>query len=128
MNYSYPSADDIFAPLDEAMADAIAAKYGTPVYLISENALRKRVRVMRAAVAGYLEQYESVIEMQQDILKFLKKWIPRFEQENRSYMTVSIGCTGGQHRSVYLAETIAAKLKDEHINVSLRHREISARV
>ncbi len=81
-----------------------------------------------AAVAGYLQQYESVIEMQQDILKFLQRWIPRFEQENRSYMTVSIGCTGGQHRSVYLAETIAAKLKNDHINVSLRHREISSRL
>lgn len=80
------------------------------------------------AVADYLRKYESVNEMQQDILQFLKKWIPRFEQENRSYMTVSIGCTGGQHRSVYLAESIAGKLKTEHINISLRHREISARL
>jgi diaminopimelate decarboxylase len=53
MNDSYPSADEIFASLDEATADAIAAKYGTPVYLISENALRKRIRAMRAAVAEY---------------------------------------------------------------------------
>lgn len=80
------------------------------------------------AVAEYLQRYDSVNEMQQDILQFLEKWIPRFEQENRSYMTVSIGCTGGQHRSVYLAETIAAKLKRDHLNVSLRHREISARL
>lgn len=79
-------------------------------------------------VADYLRRYSSVTEMQQDILEFLLKWVPRFQQENRSYMTISIGCTGGQHRSVYLAESIAAELKQQDIAVSLRHREISARL
>ena len=81
-----------------------------------------------ADVADYLSRYSSVTEMQKDILEFLLKWIPRFQQENRSYMTISIGCTGGQHRSVYLAESIAADLKQQQIAVSLRHREISARL
>ena len=75
------------------------------------------------AVIDYLESFEQVHEMTQSILEFLHRWIPCFEQEGRSYMTVSIGCTGGQHRSVYLSETIVAALKDSRGNVSLRHRE-----
>ncbi len=79
-------------------------------------------------VADYLNRYSSVSEMRRDIVDYLMKWIPRFEQENRSYMTISIGCTGGQHRSVYLVESIAADLKQQGITVSLRHREISAKL
>ncbi len=74
-------------------------------------------------VIDYLESFEEVQVMKQSILDFLRQWIPCFENEGRSYMTVSIGCTGGQHRSVYLAQKISEALSAERKNVSLRHRE-----
>lgn len=76
------------------------------------------------AVVKYLEKYPEVEEMFTSIHSFLDHWIPRFEQENRSYMTISIGCTGGQHRSVYLAEKISQALEQEREQVSIRHRDI----
>ena len=76
------------------------------------------------AVVKYLENYPEVIAMCDSILGFLGEWIPRFEKENRSYMTISIGCTGGQHRSVYLAERIATGLKKQLSRVSIRHRDL----
>lgn len=76
------------------------------------------------AVIDYLEKDEKVKEMQQDIISFLLKWIPRFEEDNRSYITIAIGCTGGQHRSVYLVNALANSLKNKHNNVLSRHKEI----
>jgi UPF0042 nucleotide-binding protein len=60
-----------------------------------------------------------------DIQDFLKKWLPQFEANNRTYMTVSIGCTGGQHRSVYMAERLFAAYQNEFPNVQVRHRELN---
>lgn len=74
-------------------------------------------------VIDYLAGFKEVSDMEHSILQFLQQWIPCFEQEGRSYMTVSIGCTGGQHRSVYLTERLSAALKDKHKNISVRHRE-----
>ena len=76
------------------------------------------------AVVKYLETYPEVEEMFDSIYHFLTGWIPRFEKENRSYMTISIGCTGGKHRSVYLAERIATEFKRQRGNVSIRHRDM----
>ncbi len=76
-------------------------------------------------VIEYLEEQPWVIEMKKNIIDFLDTWIPRFEQENRNYMTVAIGCTGGQHRSVYMAESIAAYFKPLRKNIMIRHRELS---
>ena len=76
------------------------------------------------AVVKYLESYPEVDEMFDSIYRFLDAWIPRFEKENRSYMTISIGCTGGKHRSVYLAERIAAALGESRENISTRHRDM----
>lgn len=78
-----------------------------------------------APVIDYLERDELVSEMKNDIIIFLEKWLPRFEADNRSYMTIAIGCTGGQHRSVYLVNALAKALKNKHHNVLTRHREIS---
>ncbi|MDJ0833467.1 MAG: RNase adapter RapZ [Gammaproteobacteria bacterium] len=75
------------------------------------------------AVIDYLESFPEVSEMKDAILDFLKQWIPCFETEGRSYMTISIGCTGGQHRSVYLAQKISDELGKTRDNISLRHRE-----
>lgn len=74
-------------------------------------------------VIDYLEGFSVVADMEQSILQFMQNWIPCFEKEGRSYMTVSIGCTGGQHRSVYLAQKITSRLQETRSNVSLRHRE-----
>ncbi len=76
-----------------------------------------------APVIEYLESFPAVTKMKQAILDFMTQWIPCFEKEGRSYMTVSIGCTGGQHRSVYLAQLITAELQKTRSNVSLRHRD-----
>lgn len=77
------------------------------------------------AVINYLDKYDEVQEMLNDIMTFMDKWIPRFEADNRSYMTVAIGCTGGQHRSVYLVNKLAKMTKNKHNNVLSGHREIS---
>ncbi len=63
--------------------------------------------------------------MLEDIRRFVADWLPAFERDNRSYITVAIGCTGGQHRSVYFAETLAARFRDRS-QVLVRHREIKA--
>ena len=77
------------------------------------------------AVIEYLQHYPEVEEMYTSISNFLNLWMPRFEKENRSYMTISIGCTGGQHRSVYLTERIATAFEPPRTNLSLRHRDLT---
>jgi UPF0042 nucleotide-binding protein len=59
-----------------------------------------------------------------DIHRFLLSWLPQFEKENRSYITVAIGCTGGQHRSVYIAEQLRNAFTGEAMPVQIRHREL----
>lgn len=76
-------------------------------------------------IQAFLQDDEHVNAMFNDIQEFLRKWLPQFEANNRTYMTVSIGCTGGQHRSVYMAERLFAAYQDEFANVQLRHRELN---
>jgi len=76
-------------------------------------------------VVGFLEQQPVVVRMYEDIKTFLERWIPYFEAENRSYMTIAVGCTGGQHRSVYLVEALATYFHKTRENVLTRHRELS---
>ena len=77
------------------------------------------------AVIDYLESFAEVNSMSESITDFLKTWIPCFREENRSYMTISIGCTGGRHRSVYLVEKIANELQKIKINASVHHRDLA---
>lgn len=77
-----------------------------------------------APVIAFLDAQPSAAEMLQDICKFVEKWLPSFKTDNRSYLTVAVGCTGGQHRSVYMAERLAAYFNDSE-RVVLRHREQS---
>ncbi len=77
-----------------------------------------------AAVVKFLEKYPDVEAMFDTIIDFLRSWIPKFEKENRSYITVSIGCTGGKHRSVYLVERLAGELQQQRGNLSVRHRDL----
>jgi len=76
-------------------------------------------------VIAYLESFAEVNSMAQSINDFLKTWIPYFMKENRSYMTISIGCTGGQHRSVYLVDKIARELQKLQYNASVHHRDLA---
>ena len=64
-----------------------------------------------AEVARFLEGQEAVGKMAQDIRRFLSDWLPAYVRDNRSYLTVAIGCTGGQHRSVYIAEWLAERFR-----------------
>ena len=77
-------------------------------------------------VIRYLESHAVVQEMEDDLTWTLEKWLPRFEENHRAYMTVAIGCTGGQHRSVYLAESLGARFADRFANVLVRHRELGS--
>jgi len=75
-------------------------------------------------VIDFLHEQPLVIELFQDITGFLDRWIPRFEAEGRTYLTVAIGCTGGQHRSVYLVDSLVKRFKNTYFNVIVRHREL----
>jgi UPF0042 nucleotide-binding protein len=79
-----------------------------------------------APVAQYLREVPSVQRMIDHIGNFLHAWLPSYVQENRSYLTVAIGCTGGQHRSVYVVEQLAGRFRrTEHVLV--RHRALAVR-
>ncbi len=78
-------------------------------------------------VRQFLGRQEEVARFQADVTAFLERWMPSLARSNRSYLTIAVGCTGGQHRSVYLAEQLAA-----HFNASLgqalvRHRDLAGR-
>jgi len=77
-----------------------------------------------AAVVAYLESQESVQRLCEDVRGFLSRWLPDVVKDNRSYLTVAIGCTGGRHRSVYLAEKLAASFSRDW-RVLVRHRGLA---
>ena len=77
-----------------------------------------------APVIAFLQGHAPVQDMQEDIRAYLAKWLPAYIRDNRSYFTVALGCTGGQHRSVYFAETLADHFRDSQ-QVLIRHRELS---
>jgi UPF0042 nucleotide-binding protein len=76
-----------------------------------------------AAVADYLHKEPAVGEMLGDIEGFLNRWLPALLGDHRSYVTVAVGCTGGQHRSVYLVERLTERFKDRW-HARSRHREL----
>lgn len=75
-------------------------------------------------VQEFLQSQPDVTAMFREISDYLSSWLPRFEANNRSYMTVAIGCTGGQHRSVYLTEKLHDHFVSKWDNVQVRHREL----
>lgn len=75
-------------------------------------------------VVQFLEKNDEVKLMGDEIRGFLEKWLPRFEREDRTYLTIAIGCTGGQHRSVYLVEKLAEYFSGKSIKTQVRHREL----
>ena len=76
------------------------------------------------AVIDFLDQQPEVTTMILDLRRFLTDWLPRFETSNRSYLTVAIGCTGGQHRSVFIVEALAQYFRSIRRQVMARHREL----
>ena len=78
------------------------------------------------AVAAYLEQQEGVDQMYSDIHSFVTRWLPAYVRDGRSYLTVGVGCTGGQHRSVYLVEQLVGLFAGRWVTLK-RHRELESR-
>jgi UPF0042 nucleotide-binding protein len=76
-------------------------------------------------VQQFLRGKPQVKKMTDEIFAFLSNWLPGFASENRSYITVAIGCTGGQHRSVFISESLCSLFDNIVINVQVRHRELA---
>lgn len=76
-------------------------------------------------VADFLDAQDETHQMMADLKGFFDRWIPTFEADGRSYLTIAIGCTGGQHRSVYLVEQLTQHFKGQGMQVVSRHRELS---
>ena len=72
----------------------------------------------------YLDSLPMVDDLYNDIRQFLSKWIPECEKKSKIYLTLAIGCTGGQHRSVYMAERLAQFFRESYAVVQVRHREL----
>lgn len=77
-----------------------------------------------ADIVAFLSSYPIVDDMSNDIQAWLERWLPAYQNSQRSYMTIAIGCTGGQHRSVYMVEQLAKRLATRMGEVQLRHREL----
>lgn len=79
-------------------------------------------------VQKFLNDQEEFMDMFTDLATFLNRWLPKFEANNRSYLTVAIGCTGGQHRSVFMCRKLYESFESRFSNVQVRHRELNARL
>ena len=79
------------------------------------------------AVIEFLESHSVVEEMIRDIRGLIERWLPQFQESNRSYLTIAIGCTGGQHRSVYVADQLAGFFQSKINDVMTRHNEIGSK-
>ena len=77
-------------------------------------------------VVTFLDAQEAAQTMFNDIRSFLEHWVPRYADSDRHYLTVAIGCTGGQHRSVYLCEKLGQHFSAQLDNIQIRHRELVA--
>jgi RNase adapter protein RapZ len=75
-------------------------------------------------IIKFLTKQESVNQMLEDIEHFLQRWIPQFEADNRSYLSIAFGCTGGHHRSVFIVEQLAKKFKTFGKKIIIRHRDL----
>ena len=117
--------------------ESFAFKHGVPLdadYVFDVRVLPNPyyIRELRpltgrdAPVAAYLQAQPEVAEMLQQIQTFLQRWLPAFEDDQRSYLTVAVGCTGGQHRSVYGVEWLAQRFDTRYATL-VRHRELDAR-
>lgn len=117
------------------MFESFGFKYGTPVdadFIFDVRSLPnphwhadlRDHTGLETPVSQFLQKQPEVESMFEDIAGFLQKWIPSFQNNNRSYLTVAIGCTGGRHRSVYLTERLTQFFKPRFDNVQTRHRQL----
>ncbi len=117
--------------------ESFAFKHGVPLdadYVFDLRVLPNPyyVRELRplngrdAPVAAYLDTQPEAQEMLRQIEGFLQRWLPAFEDDQRSYLTVALGCTGGQHRSVYGVERLARRFEQQYSTL-VRHRELDSR-
>jgi len=90
------------------------------------NAELRKLTGRDGAVAEWLQQDAKVTAMADDITAFLRRWLPELEASHRSFVTVAVGCTGGQHRSVYLAERLATDLRQQFPEIMTHHRDLDA--
>lgn len=88
-----------------------------------ENGLRDQTG-KDSEVIEFLESFDNTHKMFEMIKQFIETWLPSFEAENRRYLTISIGCTGGRHRSVYFTEKLGHYFQEKFDNVSIRHRDL----
>ncbi|OZB19860.1 MAG: RNase adaptor protein RapZ [Marinobacter sp. 34-60-7] len=88
-----------------------------------DTSLRKYVGTDQPVI-DFLEREPLTDQMVSDLTGFLETWLPSFADSNRSYMTISIGCTGGQHRSVYICEQLGQHFRQHYRNVQVRHTEL----
>lgn len=118
------------------MFESFGFKYGVPVdadFVFDVRSLpnpywQPELRAhtgLQTPVMDFLGSQPQVTSMYEDIVQFLEKWIPSFEQNNRSYLTIAIGCTGGMHRSVYLADKLSTHFQKLYPNVQTRHRQLT---
>jgi UPF0042 nucleotide-binding protein len=80
-----------------------------------------------APVVKFLDEQADVVSFLADVTGFLERWLPSLVRSNRSYLTIAVGCTGGQHRSVYLAEKLAAHFNGKFGQTLIRHRDLASR-
>jgi UPF0042 nucleotide-binding protein len=76
-------------------------------------------------VIEFMQKHGAVSDMIDSIREFLEKWIPAFRREHRNYITIAIGCTGGLHRSVYVADRLARHFAGHEVHTQVRHRELT---
>ncbi|SHO54865.1 RNase adapter RapZ [Vibrio quintilis] len=81
-----------------------------------------------APVRAFLEHHPEVMEMKHQLQSFIEHWLPLLEKNNRSYLTVSIGCTGGKHRSVYLTQQIGEYFSQLGHQVQIRHKSLEMEI
>lgn len=115
--------------------ESFGYKYGTPLdsdFVFDVRCLPnpywntdlRKLTGLDEDVIDFLSGYPQVNSMIEDLRDFIEKWLPNFQAENRSYITVAIGCTGGQHRSVYVSKQLMDYFSTNMPNVQLRHREL----
>lgn len=85
----------------------------------------KELSGLDTPVIQYLEKIPAVQALLKDISTFVETWIPYFEADNRQKLIIAIGCTGGQHRSVYMVESIAKKLRATQANIQVQHQNLT---
>jgi len=105
-------------------AACAGAKTPTPGSTVQPSPTAQTIAATDAPVRQYLEAQPPVRDYLQDLTALLERWLPHFAQDDRSYVTVGIGCTGGRHRSVYLAERLSEYFRERHTQVLVFHREL----